>query len=406
MNIMNISEIKTKYDLPEVTDNKIRNVNAHIHSPYSFSSFSSVSQAVELAKTEQIRVLGINDFTTIDGYDEFEQECKKQGVFPLFNIEFMGLIGDFQKANIRVNDPSNPGRVYFCGKGLNQTVGKKNKVPEILDKLKEQSNAQVKEMINLLNGWLLEKGIHFQLDFEDVKAHFAKELVRERHVAKAINHAMNHKNCSSEGRKYLFKQLYGGKECKADLCDPNAVENEIRSNLLKKGGPAFVPEDENAFLSIEQIKDLILIAGGVPCYPVLLDDKNGNFTEFEGDWEKMDIWFQQMHIPCIELIPGRNSLGKLGAFVRFFHERNYLILFGTEHNTPAMVPLSVSCRGGVAMTDDLLKIAYESACVIAAHQFLVSKGEMGYMKKDGSARTDELKDFIHLGNMVIKDYLR
>ena len=61
-------------------------VNNHIHTPYSFSAFSTVTQAVRLAVAENIRILGINDFYVTDGYGEFNEECIDHGMFPLLNI--------------------------------------------------------------------------------------------------------------------------------------------------------------------------------------------------------------------------------------------------------------------------------------------------------------------------------
>jgi len=49
-------------------------VNAHLHTPYSFSAFTDIRQIFEMAQKENIAVLGINDFFVTDGYDSFYQE--------------------------------------------------------------------------------------------------------------------------------------------------------------------------------------------------------------------------------------------------------------------------------------------------------------------------------------------
>ena len=87
---------------------KIFSVNAHLHTPYSFSAFSSIGQAIKMAVEEQVKVLGINDFNTAEGYDEFYDACTKAGIYPLFNIEFTGVIEEYRATNIRVNDTNNP----------------------------------------------------------------------------------------------------------------------------------------------------------------------------------------------------------------------------------------------------------------------------------------------------------
>ena len=43
-------------------------VNAHLHTPYSFSAFKDITQAMNMAVAEGVRVMGINDFYTTDGY--------------------------------------------------------------------------------------------------------------------------------------------------------------------------------------------------------------------------------------------------------------------------------------------------------------------------------------------------
>ena len=72
-------------------------INGHIHTPHSFSAFESIEQAFLLAKSEGVSVLGINDFYTTDGYDEFAALAAKHKVFPLFNIEFMALQSHLQE---------------------------------------------------------------------------------------------------------------------------------------------------------------------------------------------------------------------------------------------------------------------------------------------------------------------
>ncbi len=39
------------------------NVNVHLHTPYSFSAFSDIDDALDRAVAENVKVVGINDFT-------------------------------------------------------------------------------------------------------------------------------------------------------------------------------------------------------------------------------------------------------------------------------------------------------------------------------------------------------
>jgi hypothetical protein len=109
-------------------------VNGHFHTPYSFSAFTGMDQVFEMARQEGLQVLGINDFYVADGYEEFASFALSNRIFPLFNIEFIALNKSFQEQGIRVNDPNNPGRTYFSGKGLNAPLSLPADAAALLEK--------------------------------------------------------------------------------------------------------------------------------------------------------------------------------------------------------------------------------------------------------------------------------
>ena len=378
-------------------------VNGHIHTPYSFSAFESIEQALQMAKKENVKVMGINDFNTGAGYPEFTEKALDYSVFPLFNIEFIGLDADFQEEGVRVNDPNNPGRIYFSGKGLSVPFSVPPENQKLLDTVLEESQNQVREMIVKTNEHLLEFALDFELDYDEIREKYAPFQVRERHIAKALAEKVNEKAKGNiQQAEKVYTKLFVNVAPDADLNDRVAIENEIRTRFLKKGGFAFVPEDDAAFMTLNQIIELILDAGGIPCYPVLLDDKNGNFTDFESDWNKMHAFFQKLNIGCIELIPNRNTLEVLEKFVKFFDEKGYIICFGTEHNNPDLFPVTPQCSGNKPMSDYLLEISMKSASVLAAHQYLMETGKEGYLNENHSCKVREIEDFITLGYSVIK----
>ncbi len=341
-------------------------VNGHFHTPFSFSAFTEIEQVFRMAETEGIQVLGINDFYTTDGYAEFVQLAQKYLIFPLFNIEFMSLQKDLQASGIRVNDPANPGRTYLSGKGLSQPLKIGDAELVLLEQVQKESNVQTAEMVEKLNAFLKELNAGFSFKFDELKARYAKNMLRERHIAKALRIAIGEKFNTVEKKKAFYRQIFSGKELISELNDATGLENEIRGNLLKTGGRAFVPEDPKAFLSLEQVKDVIISSGGIPCYPVLLDDAKGNITDYERNKEALYEVLVSKGIFSIELIPGRNTYPVLKDFVTYFRSKNFLITFGTEHNTPQLDPVKVSCVGGIALDAELERIGFEGACILAA----------------------------------------
>jgi hypothetical protein len=382
-----------------------REANGHIHTPYSFSAFAALDTAFKMAVSEKIAVLGINDFYVTDGFDAFHEGCLKNKIFPLFNIEFIGLLKTEQKKGIRINDPNNPGRIYFSGKGLDFPFQAGWVQKRQLRNVRRESQNQIRAMISKLNRLIHNENPEFKLYYKEIKREFAHELVRERHIAKALREMVVTSGLNGEDQLVFLEKLYGGKKSKTGLSNPAALENEIRSNLLKSGGPAFVEEDEGTFLGLRKIIKIITKAGGIPCYPVLLDDASGKYTEFESDPEQLYNSLKLLGVECIELIPGRNDHDILKNFVEFFHNKGFIITFGTEHNTPEMLPLTVTTRGTRALDESLKKIGWEGACVIAAHQYLRADGRQGYVLPDGTHSIKQMRELTELGQLVIEYFL-
>jgi len=378
-------------------------VNAHIHSPYSFSAFDSIEQSVRLAKEENVVALGISDFNTLEGYSEFAEYCGKYRVYPLFNIEFIALSQEDQQKGNRWNDPKNPGIMYFCGKGLRYPTVLSNDSRNRLRALWKGSQDRMWKMIGSLNGYIHERGIDISLDYNYIRTHYAKNTVRERHIAKALYLAFTGKFNSTTELTEKFRRLFNDESFDGDFSDSASIQNEIRSRLLKAGKPAFIEEKPEAFLPFHTIKGIILEGGGIPCYPVLADDKAG-LTEYEKDVFILADKLIEMGVFAVEFIPLRNSFNHLKNYVRHFHERGFCVTFGTEHNTPERLPLIPTTRGGRPFDDELMGIAYDGACIIAAHQEERRKNKPGFVNEYGTRiiPSHQIRKFIDYGAQVIQ----
>ena len=104
-----------------------------------------------MADSEDVKILGINDFYVTEGYGEFIEKCRRHKIFPLLNIELIGISREDQQSGIRVNDPGNPGRIYISGKGLAYPSILPVNQQEKLDRIVMESNKQVEKMIDLDN---------------------------------------------------------------------------------------------------------------------------------------------------------------------------------------------------------------------------------------------------------------
>ena len=320
-------------------------VNAHLHTPYSFSAFSSIGEALDKAAEEGVKVVGINDFYSTDGYGEWKEGCARRGLFPLFGIEFIALNAEDQAAGLRVNDPNNPGRTYISGKGLACPPILSGEPLRQLQAVRAESNAQVERMCAKLNEWLKAEGYGIVLDFKEIREKLTMGSIRERHLAKALRLAL----CP-------------------EVENPAQVENDLRSKLLKAGGPAFVPEDPKAFLPMETVQRIIEAAGGIPTYPFLADDAKGHFTDFEGDLQKAADTLKKRGFRSVEFITTRNTTAVLEQYAGYLEDEGFIVTFGSEHNTPAMEPIRLRTRDAAELSPKLKAINWRGACAVAAHQ--------------------------------------
>ncbi|MDD3078032.1 MAG: hypothetical protein PHH37_02865 [Paludibacter sp.] len=381
----------------------MKKVNAHLHSPYSFSAFKNIDEALDIALADNVKVVGINDFYSAAGYKEWAEGCKKRGLYPLFNIEFISLNETDQKAGLRVNDPRNPGRTYLSGKGLSYPFKLSEPYVSQLAGVIHESNAQVEAMCAKVNEILAANNSGFLLDFEWIKKELTNGLIRERHLAKAIR-VKAYEYCRNNplDLRLLFYKLFGGKQIKSEITDFAGVENEIRGNMLKAGGAAFVPEDPKAFLPMQIVCDIIVAGGGIPTYPFLADDAKGEYTDFEGDLKRVAKQLTERGFHSVEFITTRNDVKLLEKYASYLYDQGFVVTFGSEHNTPAMEPVELFARNKAPLTERLMQINYDGACVVAAHQYLVSQGKSGYVDDKGFADRRKREEFVKLGKKLIE----
>jgi hypothetical protein len=348
--------------------------------------------------------MGINDFYSTDGYVEWAEEAAARAIFPLFNIEYISLNKADQLAGLKVNDPGNPGRTYLSGKGLAFPPKMEEPFASALASVRKESNKHVEGMCGKLNELLKSIGVGFVLDFEQIRSEMTRGMVRERHLAKAVREKIESQFTSDDEKSAFYQKLFGGKPLASRLDATASIENELRNNLLKAGGPAFIPEPAAAFLESEMVCRMIRNQGGIPTYPFLADDANGNFTPFEGSKEEAAKTLKERNIWSVEFITTRNSLEVLEDYVQYFHNEGFIVTLGSEHNTPAMEPIELFARKKTELSPVLKEINYRGACLIAAHQYLSATEGSGYLGLNGKPSVANRDHFVKIG-MALVEYL-
>jgi len=384
----------------------IYNVNAHLHTPYSFSAFYSVDHALQMAVKEDVKICGINDFFTTAGYEEWAKACTSFKVFPLFNIEFIGLSREDQENDVRINDPSNPGRIYISGKGLSFPSSLNDEHKRKLVQVQDASNNHSAKICEKLNEYLHSIAADIRLNYDDILNNNTKGLLRERHLAKILREQVFKYTIDETGRKVLLSRILGGDVGNLNIENHSLIEEAIRGKLLKYGGPAYIQENPDTFLDMEMVKEIIIKGGGIPTYPLLADSVNGGFTEFEENKQKLVENLKSKGIYSVEFIPNRNSTAALEEYATYFVENGFVVTFGSEHNTPALIPVKLITNSGDDLSDTLKKINHEGACIVAAHQYLFGRTGKGILNEYGVLVADMRDRLIRLGNALIQNFIK
>ncbi len=202
-----------------------------------------------------------------------------------------------------------------------------------------------------------------------------------------------------------MEKIYGAKP-KAAAHSAPGVQNDIRSFLIKAGKPAFVPE---TFVGFDHAFHLIIALGGIPSYPTLADGASP-ICAYEADIDSLIAELKSRNIHAAELIPIRNTPEVLAKYATSFRDAGFVVTAGTEHNTLDLLPIKPACLNGTAIPDDIQDIFWEGACVIAAHQYLVASGKLGFVNNDGnpnpaySTSDERIKAFASIGAATINKF--
>lgn len=400
VNIFNRIELT---DLEDQNKELIIDVNSHIHSPHSYSTFDNIGEAFEMAINEKVKVLGINDFYTIDGYHEFSKQAEANRIFPLFNIEFICMQWDLVSKDICVNHPSLPGRTYITGKGLNYLKPLSPDMLNLLSTQIDECNRRATKKIFKANEYFESLGVDIKIDISEVRKKIAKGQIRERHLAEFIRNEI-FKQCKTDmERVELLNTVLSSNNIDIDIDDYEDIDNRILRKYFITGAIAFEPEDTTTFLSLETIIKLIIDMGGIPCYPLLLDH-NESITEFEKDKDKLIDFLRSNNIYTVEIIPKRNNIDVVEEYANFFHQNDFIVTFGTEHNTKKIEPIKVYLKQGLELSEEMKKMNYEGAAAIAAHQYLIAGLKEGYCNLK-STKSKKRDDFVRLGKKIIKGFV-
>ncbi len=359
-------------------------VNTHVHVPPNFSAYGTPSVVVAEAVAQGVRALGISNFYDQQVYARFDAEARAAGIVPLFGLEFITLDEGLEAAGTKVNDPANPGRLYFCGKGINPFKAKSGPASATASEIREGNDARAEAMVANLTAHFGAHDVDTDLDAAAVAAAVAERgdvpvewvSLQERHVARAYQEVVA---ALPAGQQVEALERVYGAPAKADPADAVATQGEIRSRLIKAGTPGFVPEVP---LSFADAYAYVLAMDGIPTYPILADGAPEP-SPFESPAETLAEELLARGVYAAELIPIRNATTVVEQYVDALTAAGIIVMAGTEHNTLDRIPLDPACVDG-PLPEAARAAFFEATCIVAAHQALVADGKPGYVDASGA----------------------
>ena len=147
---------------------EVQAANAHIHLPPNYSAFTSVDQAVELAASQDLRILGASNYYDFSVYPRFRELCFERGIYPLFGLEITCILDEVKQAGVLINDPGNPGKMYLCGKGITRFAQTTEVARHLLTRIRHNDRLRMQRMIALLREVFTNGGVQVDLCDEDI----------------------------------------------------------------------------------------------------------------------------------------------------------------------------------------------------------------------------------------------
>jgi len=361
-------------------------VNTHIHLPPNFSAFASAEEAIHFAASDGVTAVGTANYHDFRVYRRFATAAAAAGIVPLFGVEIITLIEGLDGHDTLVNDPTNLNRMYLCGKGLSRIDPLPSSAARRMAEMRAASDARIQRMTNLVAEHFGRVGLDGGWTADRIAGSVAQRCgvpigwvaLQERHVAQAFQELL-FREVAPGGRAATLGRLFGS-PVSIDTSDALAVQEAIRSHLMKAGKPAFAPE---AAVSFDGAYRLILELGGIPCYPILADGASP-ICGFEDPPEALVERLLGLGIYCAELIPVRNRPEVVDRYVTTLRRAGIVVMAGTEHNTQRMIPLHPTALDGETLSETARHAFWEATCIVAAHQELSGSGRPGYVDRDGA----------------------
>lgn len=233
--------------------------NLHCHTFFSFNAYGySPCGLAWLAKRRGIKLIGIVDFDVLDGVEEFLGACELIGVRSSAGIETRVHIPEFNTREI--NSPGEPGVYYYMGIGFSS-----NQTPleqaYILAEMRQRAEQRNRVMVKRINDYLSPVEVDYD---QHVLPLTPRGNATERHMLVAyIQAAARH--FSDPIPFWAEKLQIPLEQISNQIGDFPVFQNTVRAKLMKYGGVGYIQPGPETFPTVEEVNQLVVACGALPC---------------------------------------------------------------------------------------------------------------------------------------------
>lgn len=361
-------------------------VNMHIHSFFSYNTngYSPCHIAWESRKAG-LYAAGLCDFDVLDGLEEFIGAGLILGLRTTVHIETRAFFKEY--AAVDINSPGEPGVTYIMGAGFAKAPDKSSPEATTLARYRLQANERNRALVRRINSRL-----------PDITVDYDNEVVpltpagcpTERHIVRAFRLKAEtvFQRCP---RLFEFWARLMNKrpdEIEKLYSDTPAIENRIRSILVKAGGVGYEQPTEKTFPPVDDFINWVLACRAIPMVTWL--DGAG-----EGEENILEL-LERMNEKgscAINIIPDRNhnisdpavravKLRKLAEAVQAAERLGMPVNIGTEMNKECQ-PFADDTRCNALRPYH--QVFLRGARVIAGHTWLSRFGGFSYVGSEAQA---------------------
>jgi hypothetical protein len=284
---------RSQIELPPVDDV----ANMHCHTFFSYNGYGYSPTALAwLARREGYKLMGIVDFDVLDGVDEFLTAADRVAVRASTGMETRAFVPEF--ADREINSPGEPGVYYHMGIGFTSS-----RVPEdqpeaasILADMRQRAADRNRDQVSRINAYLGDVTIDYE---RDVLPLTPSGNATERHICAAYVRAA----ALVPDPVAFWSAKLGASEAKVGAIIDNGpeIQNLVRSGLMKQGGVGYVTPGPDTFPSVEEVNQVIVACGALPCITWLDGTSEGE----QAAEELFDLMIEKGAV-ALNIVPDRN----------------------------------------------------------------------------------------------------